>query len=37
LGNAHLTAPHIAMAVEMASKGRVFFDIVEFVFVHNHC
>jgi hypothetical protein len=33
------TSPHrhIAMAIEMASKGRVFFDIVDFVFVCNHC
>ncbi len=32
------TSPHqyITMAIEMASKGRVFFDIVDFDFVHNH-
>jgi hypothetical protein len=32
------TSPHqrIAMAIEMAMKGRVFFDIVDVVFVHNH-
>jgi hypothetical protein len=27
----------IAMAIKMASKGRVFFNIVDFVFVHNQC
>ena len=26
----------IAMAIEMDSKGGVFFDILDFVFVHNH-
>jgi hypothetical protein len=39
LHQAMCTSPHrrIAMAIEMASKGRLFFDIVDFVFVHNHC
>jgi hypothetical protein len=26
----------IAMAIKMASKGGVFFNIIDFVFVHNH-
>ena len=26
----------IAMAIETAGKGRVFFNMVDFIIVHNH-